>query len=61
MTPNFVKRRGTKSNKSFDEVWCLQHNQTNEIIATEETDFYCSENWSRQSQERIVTSYPRGR
>ena len=35
VTPNFVKRRGTKSNKSFDEVWCLQHNETNEIIANE--------------------------
>ena len=33
VTPNFVKRRGTKSNKSFDEVWCLQHNETNEITA----------------------------
>ena len=35
VTPNFVKRRGTKSNKSFDEAWCLQHNETNEIIANE--------------------------
>ena len=34
-TPNLVKWRGTKSNKSFTEVWCLQHNETNEIIANE--------------------------
>ena len=35
VTPKFVKSSGTKSNKSFDEVWCLQHNKTNEIKANE--------------------------
>ena len=35
VTPNFVKSRGTKSNKSFDEVRCFQYNDTNEIIANE--------------------------
>ena len=30
-----TKRKGKKSNKSFDEAWCLQHNETNEIIANE--------------------------
>ena len=35
VTPKFVKSSGTKSNKSFDEVWCLQHNETNEIKANE--------------------------
>ena len=35
VTPNFVKRRGTKSNKSFDEVWYLQHSETNEIKENE--------------------------
>ena len=35
VTQNFVKRRGTESVKSFDEAWCLQHNETNEIIANE--------------------------
>ena len=31
-TLNFVKRRGTKSNKSFDEVWCLQHNELMQLM-----------------------------
>ena len=35
VTPNFIKRRGTKSNKSFDEVWFFQDNETNEIIVNE--------------------------
>ena len=58
MTPNFVKKRGAKSNNSSDEVWCFQHNESNGIIANEQIGFFVGKTGSRASEEKIVRSDP---
>ena len=65
VTQNFVKRRGTESVKSFDEAWCLQHNETTEIIANELIGFIlgktCLDGLKRKLSDLISVVGTRGR